>query len=132
MSTKKQFELNREALVVSILNDSIIFDRLTMGINIMNKAWFGQEVEGHEPENKVTGYFKAFALFGLDTKAGQDDEIIEKLGQIYWKALGKDIVEIDDISVEAIEVAQNIYIEWLGFLIENSDIPYEQNVSVVN
>lgn len=111
-----EFKLNRERLLTAILSDSITLDRILVGLEVSNSALSEVSSKGLEPDIKVSGYSKAFCLFGVE----DDDEVIEQLGSIYWKHFDKEQNKTEITTPQ--ELAQSIYIEWVGFLIENTQV----------
>ncbi len=98
---------NRDSLVVSILKDAIIFQRIS---NAMFRAVnaFNNGMKDFEPEQHYSGLSNALQVLGIDDSHEIRDELVE----VFLQDLEKD----SEVSADA--AALDIFYRW-AFLIKD-------------
>lgn len=109
MNISKQLH---EETILNILNDSIIFEKMSNGINKVLQA-YTSNVEHFKVEDNHNGHWIAAGLLGV-TNSFEQEILLDQLSTTYYSMIYK-VVDTDDIK-NAQELAKDIYIEWLQLI----------------
>ena len=113
-------EKQRDELVLDILTDAIIFEKVAAAMNLMQRA-SNPDSEDWEPIDHYASYFNALPLMGFqfNMTIEQEEKILpirNVLSKIFDATIATDNQRDNSYKREAGELAKEILNEWKTFL----------------
>lgn len=110
----------RRSVVVNILTDSIILDRVYYTISLMNRIGSIDPSNGEsswDAIDQINGYVNAFPFMGL-SESIRDEELSNKLANVFNNVYRKELET--SFTKDAVIIAEHIYTEWLDVVVKHN------------
>lgn len=110
----------REELVKQIINDSVMWERMIIGMTHAQRS-FNPNREEWEPGSWFNGLFNAFPLLGFPSPKTIEDEkkvlpITDRLRDIFEHAIKEDLDRELELQRTADALAEHILVDWKKYL----------------